>query len=128
MAAAMGNLNIRRKPCDRAISCTRNHSRVDLDLNHTLYNVKPEATRFGCVTPPFPSTRIIIFIPLNRHIFPINREQITQSLSDDEFVTSSGLRTTSKIALKLPESKSVEVSRYISIYKEIMWNTADKFD
>ena len=43
-------------------------------------------------------------------------------------MTSNGLRTTSKIALKLPESKNAEVSRYVSSYKEIMWNIADKFD
>jgi hypothetical protein len=128
MAAAMENPNIRRKLCDRANFCTINPNLVVLDLNPTLYNVMPEATRFSCVTPQFRATRIIIFIPLNRHIFRIKLERDTRNLPGDEFVTSSGLRTTSKTALKLPESKSVEVSRCISSYKEITWNTANKFD
>jgi len=53
MAAAMGNLNIRRNPSDRDASCTRNPNRVALDLNPTFYNEKPEATRFRFVTLPF---------------------------------------------------------------------------
>jgi len=95
-----------------------------------LYNVKPETKCFSCVTPQFYATRIIIFIELNSHlhVFPIKRERETGSLYDHEFLTSSGPRTTSKIALKFPESKSVEVSRYISSYKEIMWNTRDKLE
>jgi hypothetical protein len=110
----MGNVNIGRKACDRGNSCTKNPNRVDLDLNPTLYNVRPDATSFSCVTPQFRAIGIIVFIPLNRHIFPIKRERDTGGLSDDEFVTRSGLRTTSKIPSKLPESKSVGSVKYIS--------------
>lgn len=128
MVAATGNLNIWRKPCDRANSCTRNRNRMALDLNPTLYNVKSEATIFSCVTSRFRAARLTVGVPLNKHIFPINREQDTRIVSDDVFVTSSGLRKTSKVDLKLPESKNVEESGYISSYKDIMWNIADKFE
>jgi hypothetical protein len=63
------------------------------------------------------------YIALNRHLFQIKREQDTHNLLDDEFVIRNGLGTTSKIALNIPGSKSVEVSKNISCYKENMWNT-----
>jgi hypothetical protein len=77
----------------------------------SLYCVKPESKLFDSVTPQFHATRIITFIQLksHSHVFPIKREREKRSLYDDVFLTSSGPRTTLKIALKFTESKSVEV-------------------